>query len=210
LYDFCMTMSEEPQFLYDLTETHTYKNTPPWATLAMASAAVHGSPPLVLVQCSCLPCLGRCCACSVYFCLPGGVSSVTFFTSARESNFFPNTGDICCRLCHHPSLSVSQRGTMCMPDILWAMLGTCNSLNSCCGCCFGWRNVHRWKKERVKTICGHRFLNWTTNNQKMEFLVGDYRGGCTMSVDGVRGDVLACLGWWYRRQKNKKYNTSWP
>ena len=48
------------------------------------------------------------------------------------------------------------------------------------------------------------FLNQTTTNQKMEFVVGDHRGGRAMAVDGVRGGILACLGRQYRRQKNKK------
>ncbi len=48
------------------------------------------------------------------------------------------------------------------------------------------------------------FLNQTTTNQTMEFVVGDYRGGCATAVDGVRGGVLACLGRRYRGRKNKK------
>jgi hypothetical protein len=48
------------------------------------------------------------------------------------------------------------------------------------------------------------FLNQTTTNQKMEFVVGDYRGGRATAVDGVRGGVLACLGRRYRQRKNKK------
>ncbi len=38
----------------------------------------------------------------------------------------------------------------------------------------------------------------------MEFVVGDYWEGRATAVDGVRGGILACLGWQYRRQKNKK------
>ncbi len=59
---------------------------------------------------------------------PGGVSSVTFFTSARESDFFPNTGDVRRRLCRRPLLSVAQSGTTCVLAILWATPGTRNSL----------------------------------------------------------------------------------
>jgi hypothetical protein len=58
------------------------------------------------------------------------------------------------------------------------------------------------------------FLNQTTTNQKMEFVVGDYRGGRATAVDGVRGGVLACLGRRYRRQNKLKYTIrrglKWP
>ncbi len=111
-----------------LTETHTHKNTPPWATLAMASYTVHGSPPPVPAGRACSPCCGQRWARSVYFFLPGGVSSVTFFTSARESDFFPNTCDVRCCLCCRPLLSVTQLGTTCVLAILWATPGTRNSL----------------------------------------------------------------------------------
>jgi hypothetical protein len=63
-----------------------------------------------------------------FFFSPGGVSSVTFFTSARESDFFPNTGDIRRRLCCRPSLSVARLSTTCVLAILWATPGTRNSL----------------------------------------------------------------------------------
>ena len=98
-------------FCKTVTETHTHKNTPPWATSATASAAVRGSPPPVPARRACSPRHGQCWARSVYFFLPGGVSSVTFFTSACESDFFPNTGDVRRRLCRRPSLSVAQLGT---------------------------------------------------------------------------------------------------
>jgi hypothetical protein len=65
---------------------------------------------------------------ALIFFLPGGVSSVTFFTSARESDFFPNTCDVRRRLCYSPLLSVARLGTTCVIAILWATPGTCNSL----------------------------------------------------------------------------------
>ncbi len=149
---------------------------------------------------------------------PGGVSSVTFFTSARESNFFPNTGDVRHRLCRRPSLSVPQLGTTCVLAILWGTLGTRNSLKltlwgllRATKCAPSEKKIewqgwdHRWPPF---------FLNQTTTNQKMEFVVGDYWGGRAAVVDGVRGGVLACLGRQYRRWKNKKntirHGLRWP
>ena len=61
----------------------------------------------------------------------------------------------------------------------------------------------KMESDRAETIGGRRFLNQTTTIQKMEFVVGDYRGGRATAVDGVRGSVLACLGRRYRRQKIK-------
>jgi hypothetical protein len=57
------------------------------------------------------------------FFLLGGVSSVTFFTIARERKlFFPNTGDVRRRFCRRPSLSVVQLGMTGVLVILWVML----------------------------------------------------------------------------------------
>ncbi len=115
-------------FCTTVTETHTHKNTPPWATSATASYAIHGSPPPVPAGRACLPRRGRRWACSVHFFLPGGVSSVTFFTSACESDFFPNTCDVLRRLCCCLLLSVAQLGTTCVLAILWVTPGTRSSL----------------------------------------------------------------------------------
>jgi hypothetical protein len=51
-----------------------------------------------------------------------------FFTSARESDFFPNTGDVRRCLCRRLLLSVARLGTTCVLAILWATPGTRNSL----------------------------------------------------------------------------------
>ncbi len=111
MYDFCTTVSEEPQFLYDCDcNTHTQNHTTmgdighglcrrPWQSTAGSSAT--------RVLSMLWPMLGML---GLFF-SPEGVSSVTFFTSARESNFFPNTGDVRHRLCRHLSLSVAQLGT---------------------------------------------------------------------------------------------------
>ncbi len=51
-----------------------------------------------------------------------------FFTSARESDFFPKTCDVRRRLCCHPLLSIAQLGMTCVLAILWATPGTRSSL----------------------------------------------------------------------------------
>ncbi len=184
-----------------MTETHTHKNTPPWATSATASAPIRGSPPPVPTQRACSPRCGQRWARSVYLSSPGGVISVTFFTSAHESDFFPNTGDVRRRLCRRPSLSVAQLGTTCVLAILWVMPGTHNSLKlALWGLLWATKCAPSEKRESdgAETISGRRFFNQTTTNQKMEFVVGDYRGGRATAVDGVRGGVLACLGRRYR------------
>ncbi len=136
-------------FCTTVTETHTHKNTPPWVTSATASYAIHGSPLPVPAGRTCVPRRGQCWACSVYFLSPGGVSSVTFFTSARESDFFltlvtyaaASAAACCC-----PSPDSAQHA--CLP-----YYGQCRAravlLNSRCGGCFGRQNVHHRKKERV-------------------------------------------------------------
>ncbi len=61
------------------------------------------------------------------------------------------------------------------------------------------------ESDGAETIGGHR-------NQKMEFVVGDYRGGRATAVDGLVGGVLACLGWQYRRRKKNtiRRDLRWP
>jgi hypothetical protein len=155
------------------------------------------------------PTLGTLCL----FFSPGGVSSVTFFTSARESDFFPNTCDICRRLCCCPLLFVARLGTTCVLAILWATPGTRSSFKlALWGLLWATKCAPSEKRESngAETLGGRCFFNQTTTNQKIEFVVGDYWGGHATAVDGVRGGVLACLGRQYRRQNKKKYNTSWP
>ncbi len=188
-----------------MTETHTHKNTPPWATSATVSYAVRGSPLPVPAGRACSPHRGRRWARSVYFFLPGGVSSVTFCTSARESGFFPNTCDVRRCLCCRPLLSVARLGTTYLLAILWATPGTCSSLKlALWGLLWATKCAPSEKRESdgAETIGGRCFFNQTTTNQKMEFVVGDYWGGRATAVDGVRGGVLACLGQRYR-QRNK-------
>jgi hypothetical protein len=88
-----------------------------------------------------------------------------------------------------------------MLAILWVMPGMHNSLKlvlwgllwvTKCA------SLEKRESEGAETIGGHHFLNQTTTNQKMEFVVGDYQGGRPTAVDGVRGRILACLGRQYR------------
>jgi hypothetical protein len=118
------------------------------------------------------PTLGTLC----FFFSPGEVSSVTYFTSARESDFFPNTCDVRRRLCCRPLLSVARLGTTCVLAILWATPGTRNSLKlALWGLLWATKCAPSEKRESdgAETIGGRRFLNQTTTNQKMEFVVGD-------------------------------------
>ncbi len=157
-----------------MTETHTHKNTPPWATSAMASAAIHGSPPPVPARRACSPHRGRRWARSVYFFSPGGVSSVTFFTSARESDFFPNTGDVRRRLCCRPLLSVARLGTTCVLAMLWATPGTRNSLKlALWGLLWATKCAPSEKRlsDGAETIGGRRFFK-SNNNQPKDRVCG--------------------------------------
>ncbi len=79
-----------------------------------------------------------------------GVSSVTFFTSACERDFFLTLVMFAAASAtarHCPLSNAAQRA--CLPYYGWCRACTI-LLNLCCGGFFGWQNVHHWKKERVK------------------------------------------------------------
>jgi hypothetical protein len=116
------------------------------------------------------PTLGMLCL----FFLPGGVSSVTFFTSACESDFFPNTCDVRRRLCCRPLLSVAQLGTTCVLAILWATPGTRNSLKLVLwGLLWATKCAPSEKRESdgAETIGGCRFFK-SNNNQPKDGVCG--------------------------------------
>ncbi len=136
-------------FCTTVTETHTNKNTPPWATSATASYAVRGSPPPVPAGRACLPRRGQRWARSDYFFLPGGVSSVTFLPVLVKVIFFltlVTSAAASAAACCCPSPDSARHA--CSP-----YYGRCRArailLNSRCGGCFGQQNVHHQKKERV-------------------------------------------------------------
>jgi len=54
----------------------------------------------------------------------GGVSSIVFLITARQSDYFSNTGDVSRRLCRRLSLSTTQPSTTRTLITLWATTST--------------------------------------------------------------------------------------
>jgi hypothetical protein len=60
----------------------------------------------------------------VFFCFARGGEFYCFFITARQSDYFPNTGDISRRLCRHLSLSATQPSATRELRTSWATMRT--------------------------------------------------------------------------------------